>query len=299
MLKVMRCARCHLLYVSPKPSEKALSRFYQTYFEKHRMVLHQSERYWSELSRSRFHLAVSDPRHMLLRSSGVDIRHERVLDVGCGDGRFLLMCKQMGAEESVGVEPDKNMALALRSRFGLDVHPGYLSDLQGCEGGFDLVTFWDVLEHLSSPKSVISSAWKMLSPGGRIALLTPNGDDLAVQGKQKTALMVDFDHLCYYGRDAMGHLLGSLGFRVDELRTWGYPCLESELLTGVRRSPGKMRRMADLLMDRVPASARLVAKAESLRSAIQNRGGAGGSYHMFVLGTKTSSTPSGAGRTRA
>lgn len=288
-LRVVRCGSCHLLFLSPKPSEEALSRFYRTYFEKHRMVQLQSERYWSELSRSRYQIPASDPRHLLLRRVGVSVKHKRVLDVGCGDGKFLLMCRQLGAKEAVGVEPDANMAQALKSRFELDVHPGYLRDLEGFEGRFDLVTLWDVLEHLSSPMSVISSVRHLLSPSGRIALLTPNADDLAVQDKEKTALRVDFDHICYYGRDAAQHLLGSCGFGIDEVHNWGHPYLEAELLTGVPKNRGRMRTMADILLERVPASARLVAKAESLKPAIGNLGNARGSYHMFILGTKKAS----------
>lgn len=98
-----------------------------------------------------------------------------VLDVGCGAGAFLDQAASDGLK-TYGIELNVAAADTVRSR-GHIVFSQLLSDLSPSErppGGFDLITFFQVVEHLSAPVEVVRQAVKLLRPGGWISIAVPS-----------------------------------------------------------------------------------------------------------------------------
>jgi SAM-dependent methyltransferase len=96
----------------------------------------------------------------------------RVLDVGCGQGGFLDRARAAGLQ-TAGLDASPAAVAAARER-GFDVrlasaaaHP--FED----EPPFDLITMWDVLEHLEDPRAALTGCLHRLAPGGRLVVLTP------------------------------------------------------------------------------------------------------------------------------
>lgn len=98
-----------------------------------------------------------------------------VLDVGCGNGVFLLRARD-AHRRVTGLEPDPVAAAAAREA-GLEVVDGTL-DTYHPESAFDLVTASNVIEHVHSPHEFLRQILKTLVPGGTIWLATPNADSL-------------------------------------------------------------------------------------------------------------------------
>jgi len=98
-------------------------------------------------------------------------RRPRILDVGCGTGANLLMLSQYGDAEGVDVSED---ALAFCRERGLEkVRLGAGEELPYDDGTFDLVTAFDVVEHMDNDLAGLREMRRVLRPGGRVLLFVP------------------------------------------------------------------------------------------------------------------------------
>lgn len=101
----------------------------------------------------------------------------RVLDIGCGGGLFLSALAAEGAQVT-GVELNDARAAYAWSRHGLEVVKRPIEDAywRKREGTYDLVTLWDVIEHVNYPLATLRAAVRMLAPGGTLLIDTPCRD---------------------------------------------------------------------------------------------------------------------------
>lgn len=98
-------------------------------------------------------------------------RRPRILDVGCGTGANLVMLSQFGEVEGVDISPD---ALAFCRERGLeDVRLGAAEKLPYEDGRFDVVTAFDVVEHLDDDVAGLREMRRVLRPDGRLLLFVP------------------------------------------------------------------------------------------------------------------------------
>lgn len=103
--------------------------------------------------------------------SRVKDRRPRILDVGCGTGANLLLLSKYGDAEGVDVSDD---ALAFCRERGLDrVTKGAGEELPHAEGTFDLVTAFDVVEHMDDDLAGLREMYRVLRPGGHALLFVP------------------------------------------------------------------------------------------------------------------------------
>ncbi|WP_171049464.1 MULTISPECIES: class I SAM-dependent methyltransferase [Pseudomonas] len=95
----------------------------------------------------------------------------RLLDIGCGNGRFLLRAREAGWQVQ-GLEPDAKAAQAA----GLADIPVHVMGFEGLAGAgeYDVVTCSHVIEHVHSPDALLQSIRSHLRPGGMLWLATPN-----------------------------------------------------------------------------------------------------------------------------
>ena len=94
-----------------------------------------------------------------------------LLDAGCG--RYLKFCKEFSdTARVVGIDLDSTLDTTNQhSPFGLR---GDLSYLPFSSDQFDIVISRSVIEHLDDPPKVFREFWRVLRPGGRVVLITPN-----------------------------------------------------------------------------------------------------------------------------
>jgi 2-polyprenyl-3-methyl-5-hydroxy-6-metoxy-1,4-benzoquinol methylase len=97
----------------------------------------------------------------------------RILDVGSGEGFFLSLCLANGWEV-FGVEVNSELIKFTEEKVNIKVFNGPLEDARFPENHFDVVTFWNVLEHLSEPDTVLRETYRILRPGGGILVRFPN-----------------------------------------------------------------------------------------------------------------------------
>ena len=134
-------------------------------------------------------------------------RRPRILDVGCGTGANLLMLSQYGDAEGVDVSED---ALAFCRERGLDkVKLGAGEELPYEDGTFDLVTAFDVVEHMDDDLAGLKEMRRVLRPGGRVLLFVPTF--MFLWGVQDDVS----NHRRRYRLSELGRVLEKAGFEIE------------------------------------------------------------------------------------
>jgi 2-polyprenyl-3-methyl-5-hydroxy-6-metoxy-1,4-benzoquinol methylase len=157
---VVECSRCGLVFVSPRVAADRLAEVY-------------GERYWhspeaKEYGYADYRAEAANWRRTYARRARVlDGKLKpgaRVLDVGCAAGYFGALMRERGYDVW-GLELSAPMVAEARGRLGADrVHHGTLADAPYEPSSFDLITFWDVVEHLPDPVGALRQARRLLNP---------------------------------------------------------------------------------------------------------------------------------------
>jgi 2-polyprenyl-3-methyl-5-hydroxy-6-metoxy-1,4-benzoquinol methylase len=140
-----------------------------------------------------------------------------LLDVGCYCGLFLQTAGEHVNLKLTGVEPSR-WAVDYCRQQGLEVQQGVLKELP--PERFDVITSWDVLEHVSDPLAELIEVNSRLKPGGVYAFSTLNVDNWfpKLMGERWPWYM-DM-HLYYFTNDLLGYLLRRAGFEVVEAKAY-------------------------------------------------------------------------------
>lgn len=107
----------------------------------------------------------------------IDIKSKKVLDIGCGGGLFLSKMREQGADV-VGIELSDSRAHYCISRHNIKIVKRPVEDdyWKKYAESFDVVTLWDVIEHVNYPHATLVAATKLLKPGGLLLIDTPCRD---------------------------------------------------------------------------------------------------------------------------
>lgn len=161
---LVRCPDCGLVFQDPQPDAADLEGAY--YFDA--AFVERLEGDLEPIVRAR-----ALEKLALLHDAGVETAG-LALDVGCSTGGWLEVASAAGWT-ATGIEIGPPAAEAARAR-GFEVHTGTLEQAAGALAGrrFELITFWDVLEHLPDPVGALRRARELLAPGGAVAMTFPN-----------------------------------------------------------------------------------------------------------------------------
>ncbi len=108
------------------------------------------------------------------------IEKPRYLDVGCSSGA-LLQVAQRCSFDTHGVEPAKQAAKTAATIPNVQVFTGFLQDAKYPDNHFDIVTLFEVIEHLTDPVSISKEVARILKPGGIFLIGTGNADSWTVR----------------------------------------------------------------------------------------------------------------------
>lgn len=204
---VVRCRTCGVSYVNPRPQPAQLAEWYDgAYF---------AQAGASHLRHGAIKEATAKLRLELLQSV---VSKGRLADVGCGGG-FFAAAARTGGWAAVGLEPSRDAAgLALRQ--GLPVAVGCLETLPFADSRFDAITMFDVIEHVFSPAACLAEARRLLVPGGRLLIETPNmaGWLPRLLGPRHPYVRPP-EHLTYFTPASLRRLLERQGYRIERLLT--------------------------------------------------------------------------------
>lgn len=202
------CCRCGLLRQNPRPTIGTMDFYYPPEYEPYSLAIDDEPsliRRW-------------DRRYGMLKRARAIERYQpggRLLDVGCATGNFLNEMASRGVWQVEGVEPNDEVATYARDRFGLTVHGGRLTGVQLKAESFDVVTMWNVLEHLHDPMRNLQAVQRILRPGGLFVFSIPNleGFDARLFGRFWMGWELP-RHLYQFPRSVLDRMLSTVGMEV-------------------------------------------------------------------------------------
>ncbi|MDF8333982.1 class I SAM-dependent methyltransferase [Novosphingobium cyanobacteriorum] len=212
---LVRCTGCGLAYIANPPTMEELKVLYSAGASYHAALCDPS----SETFATQDRIAV---RH--LAETRRSVKSGRLLDVGCSIGQFAARAKATGFA-ATGLEMNEASAAFARSHFGIEVAEGTIHDAPQEAGTLDVLTMFDVIEHVPDPLGDLRKAWDLLAPGGHIVLSTPNIDGLFPRASLPLAKKLDYwphpeppYHLYQFSAKTLETMLEKAGFAVTSTR---------------------------------------------------------------------------------
>jgi len=207
---VLECCNCSLALLDPQPEEPTLQATYPPSYYAHQ----PPEPHPTGIRRLFVHRL----------PIGAAPAGGRLLDVGCGSGLFLLWATELGWDAE-GIEINAT-AVRYAIACGLRVRQGTIDEVAYSDNSFDVVTMSHSLEHIRQPVAVLRSVSRMLRPGGKLYLSTPNRGGMLAKVAGRRWRQLDIPrHLYFLTRVTLGRMLDQCGFSVKRVWTVTKPGL--------------------------------------------------------------------------
>jgi 2-polyprenyl-3-methyl-5-hydroxy-6-metoxy-1,4-benzoquinol methylase len=202
--------------------EEDLGLAYQTYYThtepvgtfaklKHAIL---SRAYWGAISIPAFFTGLKRQRYKYLRMFLLELSPGRLFDAGCGDGQFIHLMAQHGWQ-GTGIDFDAAAIETGRQKYGLNLSVGDFQTAQITEGEYDAVTMSHVIEHVTDPIASLDKCRRLLRPGGRLVVTTPNNRSLGHQRfKQCWRGLEPPRHLHIFAPNLLGECARRAGLKV-------------------------------------------------------------------------------------
>lgn len=205
----VRCLGCGSIYISPQLRDEQLDAYWADSAVAALWLDVLMAPAQLEFDRAKYHDALE--RLELLRGGPGSL-----LDIGCSLGVFLDVARSRGWEVA-GVEPGGTARARAEAEFGLSVH----ADLRELgERRFDVVTFWEVVEHVKRPAELLEAARAVLAVGGVVlTLVGGNVHSLANRVMRAASAAFDFSRLWYFSPSSYATLLGRAGLAQVDFRS--------------------------------------------------------------------------------
>lgn len=200
---IYECLNCRLVFSDKSYLENEIQEIY-------------SNKYYENLKNFS---EITDQRYATILSSLSQYnKNNRLFDLGCGTGQFLLIARKNGWNAS-GVEVSGDICRWSRDNFNLDVRCGEFIKMHLNDGYFDVVTMFESLEHLDQPGIYLNKVNLILRNKGLLFLTTPNFASLSriILGKRWSVFSKE--HLSYFSPVVLRALLENNGFKVTKLIT--------------------------------------------------------------------------------
>jgi 2-polyprenyl-3-methyl-5-hydroxy-6-metoxy-1,4-benzoquinol methylase len=193
----VKCKNCHLIYVNPTEKASKINGDYSKMGNPDAPIIRES----------RLRAAKSQLGLIKNYKNGTTL-----LDVGCGEGFFLSNASEAGYNTK-GVELSQDAAAYARREFGLDVEGKPFNEMQLPENYFDVVTMWQVLEHLPHPLATLKEVHRILKPGGLLATSTPDIEGILAKIFRRKWWNLRRLHINQFTAKTLADMLNRAGFK--------------------------------------------------------------------------------------
>jgi 2-polyprenyl-3-methyl-5-hydroxy-6-metoxy-1,4-benzoquinol methylase len=232
---LMRCSGCSYVLLADPPKPEEMGPHYSEDY--HRVIMAAGE--------------LSAPSRWG-RQCDMIARHKQggaILDIGCSSGGFLRAMKG-GAWKLHGIEWEASTAEKAKAATGAEIFVGEALDAPFADESFDVITGFDLVEHVYHPRQFLAKVQQWLKPGGIVYLGIPNIDswEARMLGTYWYGLELP-RHLSHFSPKSLRHVMASLGFEEVSLITPPTSYIEhsaayirSEIIKTVGGSPVPMSK---------------------------------------------------------
>ena len=216
-LAIVRCASCGLEQLDPVPTPSQLQAIYDaSYFCCESPLQGGYENYTADEPQIRKTFM------RRLQQAGVKPGERgTALDIGCATGIFLDVLRSSGWHaQGIELSPD---AAKQATKRGFQVQQGDWRSVSFPDGSFDLISLWDVIEHIPEPMAVLHQCHRWLAPGGTLLISTPDVSAWLARllGPWWLGYRSAGEHVLFLGRRTMSQFLEQSGFEVSRIQSIG------------------------------------------------------------------------------
>lgn len=206
-----KCSTCGLIFYSPLPSKETLNLYYSSE-QGYLPSINDTMKVYKNDYKNR----AARYENFIQKMLSYLPQPEKLLEIGCGYGFFLLYCKEKGFEPH-GIEISEQTSEWAREQ-NLDVFTCTTQKAPFKDDSFSFITSFHCLEHVLDPKAEISKIFSLCKKGGIFLLAVPNASSLVAENSFSTWKWKSWpNHLFYFSPDNLKYLLTSAGFEILEM----------------------------------------------------------------------------------
>ena len=221
----VECSNCGTARMDPYPSEEDLLSYYSTDYlemdfggttdENSNHRIHYSKEYEATVFEN-YGYSLSDAG-----ISSSDLNGKLILDYGCANGifyKYLVSECEFNKNNFYGVDVESDMLQKCR-----EISPNFYANTQihEIEKKFDLITMWNVIEHIYNPKLVLESMIDLLADNGEIFIETPMYGSLAKKLGVNWSHYIIIEHINLFSRDSIKKVFDEFGMKCISESSFG------------------------------------------------------------------------------
>ena len=203
----VRCDGCTLVLINPRPRFEDIVGIYEADYSQ-RYVRKRERKLWRAARR--------------VRQIQRYVPEGQWLDIGCS-ACFVLAAAKNAGFEVFGSDVDPTGLEYGAHEFGLEnLHRGFFEEAGYNAGQFDVVTLYDVIEHVADLNRTVQELSRVLAPNGIIEVWTPDlGHWRRPRPLESWDAIMPSKHLYYFDRNTLDRLVSGHGLRISRRRfTW-------------------------------------------------------------------------------
>lgn len=233
------CVGCEVLYLDPRPTELNIKYIYENYYT-HTPQQERKRENWTDrfalgmrndylskkygyrnepaLGGGNFLMYLLPPwlrlewDHFARDLPKAEPGKNCLLDVGCGNGQFLVTVRSAGWHVT-GIDFDQ-AAVHTAQKLGVDARLGALAEQHFPDCSFDVVTLSHMIEHVHNPRELVTECARILKPGGILWLVTPNNNSIIHKKFKNFWYDLCPHHLVLFNPNSLKKVLQSCNFTV-------------------------------------------------------------------------------------
>jgi 2-polyprenyl-3-methyl-5-hydroxy-6-metoxy-1,4-benzoquinol methylase len=239
------CGGCNVQRIYPYPAEAELAAYYNDRYLEKKCTGSVSHllRFSPEYRPTVFNEYAQSVADVGLTTA--TILKSNILDFGCADGIFLDWLRSLGANQDQlrGIDISEQMVELARQKGHRAVSVEAQAEFAGEK--FDLVTLWDVLEHLSNPVETLRNLTQFLKPGGHILLQTPRAGLLSDALGESFEHYLPIEHIHLFPRETLVNCMLPMGYRITKAMSFGANAPAAKIARPYKSAYDQLAKMTD------------------------------------------------------
>lgn len=195
---MVECNGCGMLYANPALQQETLGEAYK------------EASFDGQLEST---LAARTYRKLLESYSTRPLHGRSAVDIGAGDGAFVEQLLAMGFDNAIGVEPSDAPIQAAKPEVRAHLRQGLFAASDFAPESLDLISCFQVMEHVPSPLEMSKEAFSLLKPGGLFFVVVHNRRALSAKVLGEKSPIFDIEHLQLFDAQTGEQLMQRAGFR--------------------------------------------------------------------------------------